>query len=178
MLVRDGGAPKGDPGDESPAVTPVMVALMARDRFRLPAPAIGSSPKAEDLQLVRLPIWLAVARQTWRPYTATATAGGITAVATATPVSVSWTMGDGATVICKGPGTPYRDGRDDPRKSSPTCGHTYLRSSGRDDGYRVTATITWRVTWSASGESGTLPPLSTTSSASFRVAESQAIVTG
>ncbi|GII02766.1 hypothetical protein Pta02_47740 [Planobispora takensis] len=38
-------------------------------------------------------------------------------------------MGDGTTVTCRGPGTPYRESRDDPRRPSLTCGHTYLESS-------------------------------------------------
>ncbi|MEU7894245.1 hypothetical protein AB0B45_15455 [Nonomuraea sp. NPDC049152] len=109
----------------------------------------------------------------------TATAGGITATATATPTLVTWNMGDETTVTCKGPGTPFRHGRDDARKESPTCGHTYVKSSATNPSakYPVTATITWAITWSAAGESGTFPPLVTTSTTSFRVAESQAIVT-
>ncbi|MFI9559105.1 hypothetical protein [Nonomuraea endophytica] len=174
LLVRDGGALEGEPGDDAPAITPIMVALMARDRFTLPSPTIASSPKPSDPQLVRLPIWLAVGSGVWHPYTSSASAGGITATATATPTTVTWSMGDGTTRTCSGPGTLYKEGRDDPREESPTCGHTYLRSSEK---YRVVATITWAVTWSAAGQSGVLPPLVTTAAAGFRVAESQAIVT-
>lgn len=179
LLVRDGGALDGDPGDGAPAITPLMVALMARDSFTLPNPAIASSPKPSDPQLVRLPIWLAVGEDIWHPFTSTASAGGITATATATPTIVSWSMGDGATITCRGPGTAYKQGRDEPRKESPTCGHTYVESSATapNTKYPVAATITWAITWSAAGESGTLPALVTTSSTSFRVAESQAIVT-
>ncbi|MEO3810773.1 hypothetical protein ABGB17_17365 [Sphaerisporangium sp. B11E5] len=152
---------------------------MARDRFVLPIPKISSSPRPSDPQLVRLPIWLAIAHDIWHPYMSTASAGGITATARATPVRVAWVMGDGAIVVCLGPGTRYRDGKDDPRRSSPTCGHTYLESSAEAPHarYRVTATVTWSVTWSAIGQSGTLPALTTTAATSFRVAESQAIVT-
>lgn len=178
LLIRDAGPEQGG-ARGAPAITPVMVALMARDRFVLPVPGIGSSPKPEDPQLVRLPVWLAVSTSQWRPYTASATAGGITATATARPTTVTWRMGDGGTVICRGPGTHYRDGKDDPRKPSPTCGHTYLESSATAPNatYRVTATITWGITWTAGGQSGALPPLTTTASTGFRVAESQAIVT-
>ncbi|MEV2272907.1 hypothetical protein [Nonomuraea africana] len=179
LLVRDGGALEGEPGGDAPVITPIMVALLARDRFTLPSPTIASSPKPSDPQLVRLPVWLAVDQGIWHPYTSSATAGGITATATATPATVTWSMGDGNTKTCRGPGTLYKEGRDDPRKESPTCGHTYVESSATAPNakYPVTATITWAITWSAAGESGTLPPLVTTSSTSFRVAESQAIVT-
>lgn len=168
----------GTPAEGAPAISPLEVALMARDKFVLPRPVIGSSPKPSDLQLVRLNTWLHVERSTWRSYTATATAGGITATVTATPTVTTWTMGDGTTVICRGPGTPYTRSSD-PHSGSPTCGHTYLRSSLDAPGHRfkVTATITWGIQWTAAGSGGTLPPLFTTATTSFRVAESQAIVT-
>ncbi|MFD0882976.1 hypothetical protein ACFQ08_00120 [Streptosporangium algeriense] len=152
---------------------------MARDRLALPVLKIVTSPRSQYPQLVRLPIWLGVARETWHPYTATASAGGVVATVTATPTHVTWIMGDGATVTCRGPGTPYRVGRDDPRKPSPTCGYTYLESSANAPNarYRVTATATWLITWVAAGQRGTLPPLTTTATTGFRVAESQAIVT-
>jgi hypothetical protein len=87
-------------------------------------------------------------------------------------------MGDGAAVTCHGPGTPYAGGN--PAAASPTCGHAYERSSAGQPGgaYRVTATITWDITWtSTGGAGGVMPPLQTTAAAQFRVAESQALNT-
>ncbi|GAA3166005.1 hypothetical protein GCM10010466_66030 [Planomonospora alba] len=158
---------------------PPAAAVAAAERLDLPRPEIGSSPRPEELQLVRFPIWLTVPRRTWRPRTATATEDGTTATVVARPVRVTWTMGDGTTVVCRGPGTAYREGRDDPRRPSPTCGHTYLEPSTDAAGgeYRVTATVTWEATWTAGGRSGPLPPLTTSAGTAFRVAESQAIVT-
>ena len=51
-------------------------------------------------------------------------------------------MGDGSTVTCDGPGTPYQ-AETDPKASSPDCGHTYLRSSARESGqaFVVSATV-------------------------------------
>jgi hypothetical protein len=94
------------------------------------------------------------------------------------PVTVTWTMGDGSQVVCRGPGTPYTEG--DPARPSPTCSHTYPRSSARQPGlrYPVTATTTWRITWTATGvvsASGTLPPLLRTSTTTLRVAEAQTV---
>ena len=87
-------------------------------------------------------------------------------------------MGDGGRVVCHGPGTPYKEGRD-PSEPSPTCGYTYTESSAGGPGgaYTVTATITWKITWSGGGQQGTLEPLTSTASTRFRVAESQGIVT-
>ncbi|MEU2135282.1 hypothetical protein [Streptomyces sp. NPDC018352] len=58
-------------------------------------------------------------------------------------------MGDGATVTCHGPGTPYSADRG--KSTSPDCGHRYERSAaGQPDGrYKGTATATRTVTWTA-----------------------------
>ena len=98
---------------------------------------------------------------------------------TATPVSVAWHPGDGSTVTCHGAGTPYAS-TDDPAAASPDCGHTYTSSSAGQPGgaFQATATITWDITWQgAGGAGGVLPPLFTTATAAFRVAESQALNT-
>ena len=137
------------------------------------------SPAPGDLQLVRLPVWLWVDRAVWVPRSKTAVVPGERVTATATPVSVTWRMGDGSAVFCRGPGIPYSR-QYGPASASPDCGHTYARSSaGQPRGaYKVTATITWIVTWhAAGGAGGTLPPLFTVAAAAFRVAESQAVNT-
>jgi hypothetical protein len=65
----------------------------------------------------------------------------------------------------------------DPRAVSPDCGYIYRRSSASEpaQAFPVSATVHWSVSWSGAGESGTFPDLTTTSSARFRVAESQAL---
>jgi hypothetical protein len=67
-----------------------------------------------------------------------------------------------------------------PRSSSPDCGYTYMLSSAGQprDAYVVTVAVTWAVSWSGGGQSGTLPALSTSTSTRFRVEESQAVITG
>ena len=92
--------------------------------------------------------------------------------ATARPVKVAWSMGDGSTRTCEGPGTAWKPGTD-PRAASPDCGHVYRRAS---DGYTVSATVTWEVIWAGAGQSGTVPGLETTGQVQARVQESQAVV--
>jgi len=89
---------------------------------------------------------------------------------------VSWSLGEGGTVNCAGPGTPYTKGSD-PRAPSPSCGYLYRRSSAGAPGeaFRITATIHWTVTWSGAGQAGTFDDLASMDSVSLRVAESQAI---
>jgi hypothetical protein len=152
------------------ALTPAEVARLARNQLRLPRPEIGSNPAGD--QLVNLPTWLYLA-DGWRTVSATASVPGMSVTATASPTSVTWSMGEGSTVECDGPGTDYhRDA--DPRAESPQCGHTYRRSSGNTT-FAVTATTHWTVTWSGAGQTGTLPELTTTSATQFRVRESQAL---
>lgn len=155
---------------------PGVLAARARALLVLPLPAIESSPPPGSLQLTRLPIWLWISPVAWASQAKTAAVPGESVTATATPASVTWRMGDGSTVTCHGPGTPYSGGN--PAAASPTCGYTYERSSAGQPGgaYRVTATITWDITWKATGRAGgSLPPLHTAGAAQFRVAESQAL---
>ena len=162
-----------------PGPAPGVLAQLARRYLVLPGPVIRSSPAPGDLQLVRLPVWLWVSRAMWAPRSKTASVPGEAVTATATPVAVTWRMGDGSAVTCHGPGIPYTSA-DNPASPSPDCGHVYTRSSAGQPGgaYRVTATITWDITWTAAGGAGgALPPLYSAATAAFRVAESQAVNT-
>jgi hypothetical protein len=170
----------GPPGGGAPAPPPPgVLAQLAVRYLRLPDPVIRSSPAPGALQLTELPTWMWVAPAAWRPQSKTAQVPGESVTATATPVSASWQMGDGKTVTCHGPGTPYAKG-DNPASSSPTCGYTYTRSSAGQPAaaYHVTVTITWDITWTGpGGAGGALPPLFTAAAAPMRVAESQAVNT-
>jgi hypothetical protein len=161
-----------------PAVAPAVLAAMARRYLPLPPPAIQASPAVTADQVVNVPTWLWADPATWGARQATASVPNESATVTATPVTVTWTMGDGSQVVCRGPGTPYTGG--DPARPSPDCGHTYRQSSARQPGlrYPVTATTTWRISWVASGvvaASGTLPSLLRTSTTTLRVAEAQTV---
>lgn len=172
VWIPDGQAPGA-----APVPSPEELAAQARAQLRLPSPLIASSPAGT--QLVRLPTWLWLDRDGWLSRTATAAVPAVSVTATATPVSVVWSMGDGSTVTCTGPGTPFTS-RGDPRAASPDCGHTYQRSSAGAPGeqFRVTATVSWRIAWAGAGASGTFPDLTTSASAALRVAEAQALGTG
>ncbi|GIJ12618.1 hypothetical protein ACFFMR_29040 [Micromonospora andamanensis] len=161
----------GDP----PVVSPAVLARQARARLDLPRVVIRMNPPGD--QLVNLPAWLALDRGSWGSHSATASVPGVSVTATARPVKASWSMGDGVTVTCEGPGTLWASGTD-PAKASPDCGHVYRRSSAGSPGghYTVTVTITWEVTWAGAGQSGTVPGLTTTGQVQTRVQESQAVV--
>ncbi len=166
----------GGAADPAPAPAPADLARRARAQLRLPEPEMGMSPRGE--QLVNLPTWLWLARSDWRRVSAAASVPGVSVTAAARPAKTVWTFGDGSSVTCQGPGTPYA-GAVDANQSSPDCGHTYRTSSaGRPScAYIVSATVHWKVTWAGAGQTGTFPDLTTTSNASVRVAESHALNT-
>lgn len=161
----------GDP----PVVSPAVLARQARARLDLPRVVIRMNPPGD--QLVNLPAWLALDPASWRSQSATASVPGVSVTATARPVRASWSMGDGVTVTCTGPGTPWTSGTS-PAKASPDCGHVYRRSSASAPGgrYTVTVTVTWEVTWAGAGQSGTVPGLTTSGQVQTWVQESQAVV--
>jgi hypothetical protein len=159
-----------------PSLTPEELALQAVKQVRrqLPAVAVGFNPPG--LQVVWKPTWLWVEPASWRPVTATASAPGVTASVTATPQRVTWAMGDGAQVVCDGPGTPYDSSQ---AGQEPACGHTYQQSSARQPGgaYPVTATVTYQVSWEAVGApgGGPLPPITSINEFPLQVTEVQAL---
>jgi hypothetical protein len=172
VWIADGQAPGA-----STRPSPEDLAQQARSQLRMPSPRIVSNPT--ETQLVTLPTWLWLERDSWGPQSATASVPGVSVTAVATPTSVSWSMGDGTELTCTGPGTPFPPGGN-PDAASPDCGHTYHRSSARAPGgaFPVSATVHWTVTWSGAGTGGTFPDMTTNASASFRVAEAQALGIG
>jgi hypothetical protein len=83
----------------------------------------------------------------WQTLTATANARTVTATATATPAKVVWDMGDGDSVTCDGPGTPYSASDSN---ATTDCSYTWPQAGN----YTVTATVYWSVTWTAVGTAG------------------------
>jgi hypothetical protein len=166
-----------------PVVDPSSVAAQAAASMALPVPVIEHDPSPDAV--VNLPTWLWIDPAVWHGYTATAAVSGVSATATAVPQSVTWSMGDGESVVCDDPGTAYRT--DEPASVQHTdCQHTYVRSSAGErspDGnpdhaaFTVTATITWSVSWTSSvpGAGGSLAPQETSSSVPLRVVQVQSV---
>jgi hypothetical protein len=167
----------------APSVDPYSLALQAEKSIVLPDPVIDTDPPGTSV--VNLPTWLWVNSDIWHEYQVTASAGPVSATASAVPTSVAWSMGDGGSVTCAGPGDPY-----DPALPSAVqatdCSYTYgISSAGQpsadgnpDDGaFLVTATISWSVSWSAQGAAGggSLPPLTTSSTTVLRVEQVESV---
>lgn len=138
-------------------VDPAVLAQRAVDSMTLLGPDIAS-PRAAGKYTVGVPMWMWVNQSatTFGPNTASASAGGITVTATAKVSKIVWKMGDGDSVTCNGPGTPYQ--ASEGMAQSPTCGHVYSKTSaGAKNGkFPVTATSTWTIDWQGGGQAGQL----------------------
>jgi hypothetical protein len=137
-----------DLGEADP--TTAELAQQVSDSAAFPAVRVHTAPEGRTYVRVRTALWVD-GFQTVQ--TDPITLAGQTVQATATPRSVTWNLGE-TTITCNGPGRP----------NDTSCSHAYQRSSAREPGraYRVSATVTWDVTWTCEGaacdaEAGPLP---------------------
>ena len=168
----------------------IALATAAYGQLVMPTPVPSHYPtgtlreNGHPYTLVNANTWFWTDPATWQPVSKTVTAGAVWGKATATPISLSFTPGDGArAVTCPGPGTAFKATVD--TWVSPVnpqgCSYRYPNSSygiGGDDQVTSTYTITWRVDWTGSdGTSGAFNSLQTQTTSRFSVAELQTVVT-
>lgn len=116
---------------------------------------IGIVPEDEPgrIGLVGLPVWMWVENpdeRTFGPVEASASDQGLTVTIEAKVDRIVWDLGDGTTVTCTGPGTPYEDRF--AGEASPDCGHRFTRQGQ----YEVSATSYWTATWEGGDQRGEL----------------------
>lgn len=169
------GRKKAEPDKKKPQINLSAVArtLVVRLQLPDPTPQIGPDPSVNEWKMaaVGYPLWL----WTGGPRTVTSQmrAHGVTFTLRATWLSTDFDMGDGHRVTCTSTSaytTQVKVGA-----KSPDCGYTYLTSSLPKGNYTVTATTNWRISWSALGQSGSLPG-SYSGSRSLPVGELNALV--
>jgi hypothetical protein len=155
---------------------PAELLAAARERLVLPAPEVRFSPATT--QVVQVPTWMWIDPTSWTPQSSTVAVPGVSVTVRAVPVASVWTMGDGTTLHCSGPGTPFDSHRDDPSAGS-TCSHTYTTSSANAPGgaFSGSVTVIWRASATVTGAAGggTLPDLARTHRFTMRVAQVQAL---
>lgn len=167
--------PKPDAGRH---VSVKAVVQRAVKQLKLPKPVIHTSPREDLGQVVHVPTWMWVERKSWKPVTVSVAVEGVEVTATARPRKAVWLMGDGGSVVCRGPGTPYSD-RYGPKASSPDCGYTYQRASLREPNgsFTVSVRVSWDVEWHGGGRAGVVPGLGMAAQRQLEVDEVQAVVT-
>lgn len=141
--------------DAAPPPDPGEMAVRAVAQMNLHAPAIGIVPEASpgSVGIVGLPVWMWVADpgpSVSGPNARSISERGYTVTLTARVTKYVWNMGDGGSVTCTTPGTPYSDARG--LAASPDCGYRYVS----DGNHPVSVTSYWQVDWSGIGRTGTL----------------------
>ena len=166
----------GDPVNPGPDLD--ALARQAYDEVPLGFPVPVTSPGLDVDQITGLPTWLWLEPDSWSEPSARAEIPGFWVEVTAHPERVVWVMGDGETVTCDGPGTPYDPAVDDDAQTT-DCSHVYQHTSvGEPDGrYAASVTIEWSVDWeSSTGATGVLADGSRTTTFALTVTERQAVV--
>ncbi|MGZ4784652.1 MAG: hypothetical protein ACXV5S_03205 [Acidimicrobiales bacterium] len=154
-----------------PLEAPERAADEARRLLVIAPPNVALSPPATAAQLVGLPTWFWVV-DAWQSLQASATLGPVTSTVVATPTSLTFTLDDGTSFSCDGPGTPYDTSRD-PADQQSSCTHTFERSGHAV----VTATVTYATHWTANtGVGGDLDDLTRTTTVPVTVEEAQAVI--
>ena len=164
-------------------VDPRQLALMARSRLPFTLPDVHFSPplrSAEDFLLVQLPTWIWV--EDWSSTSRTATAGGVTATVTTTPVRQEWDFTPGrhdpdTEGGCGGPGARYDPSRQ-PEDQSTECSITFRHSSAAEPGaaYEGHLSVVYEVTWTSNiGVGGALGEVRRTTVVPVPVGEQQAL---
>lgn len=172
----------------APPVDPTTLAASAAKQLALGAGQISASPSAnvDGLTGVASWFWLTPAPGT---DSVAVTRGGEHVTVTAKESSVDWSFGDNDTLDA-GPGIPYQSGT----VPASAVTHAYqtrclpgdqghdpdvLASCGAD-GYTITATVTWSITYTATGpvaRAGALTSRTTAASVTYPVTEARGFLT-
>ncbi|HUB73493.1 MAG TPA: hypothetical protein VL979_05610 [Solirubrobacteraceae bacterium] len=174
--------------EAAPPVNPAALAAAAASRIPLDAGHIESSPSAQVDGLTGANSWFWLSPAPPSTRTVSVSERGEHVTVTATASVVRWTFGDGSS-LTGGAGVPYQPGsvpsdailHDYQTRCLPgDQGHdpNVLASCGAD-GYTVTATLEWGVSFTAHGpvtRAGSLPTRSTAASLTYPVSEARAFL--
>jgi hypothetical protein len=157
---------------------PGDLAAEARRYLLLPLPQPSLSPAGD--QVVNLATWLWIDPTGWTQRTSTVAVPGESVTVFARPEAVIWSLGDGTVITCDGPGVAF-DPTIPAAAQTPTCSHTFTRSSASRPGsaFEASVTVRWRASWTVTGAAGggDLGVIERTAAFPIRVGEVQAINT-
>jgi hypothetical protein len=166
----------------SPPVGPEAAALRAEELLTLPQPSGHRSPNESQERdghpytYVNLWTWYWTDASTWKPLSATARAGGVSATVTVTPKQLVFDAGDGSQpAVCDGPGRPWTSSDGNAAPADGGCGYRYTRATSSP--ITSTQSIVWGVTWTSSGgSSGSLADLTTSQAGPLMVLQIETVV--
>lgn len=119
------------PGTGDPVADGVLTEIVqqAFDTIVAPLPVLALSPPDDRAHLVGMPSWLAIDVAGFEAISGSVAAGEVGVTGWLVPVRVEWTMGDGESVTCPGPGNRY-----DPavafEAQAAECSYTYTHTPG------------------------------------------------
>lgn len=179
--------PPGKGPTAPPPPSPAQLALMAASHMTLPAPTIQTWPPMAKGAVVNLSTWVHVTN--WGASTTSASAGPVTSTVTARPTTMVLSAPDSTdagedynspiTATCAGPGPIYNPGIPDSAQSSP-CELTWAWPSANFNSfgtYPMVVSVSYQVSWAASGApgGGPLPSITATATIPLHVGEIEAI---
>lgn len=161
----------------APQITPQQAAQVAIAKLTFTSAGPGAGPTRTDNDLpfdapVGYPVWLWADGGTTADRTVSDSVQGMDVQIAVRFDQLTWNPGDGSGTFTCGTGTPWVKGGQEPAAKSPTCDYTY-QEMGK---YTLTATTHWTITWTAGGQTGTVP-VAMAQRRPFDVGELQTILT-
>ena len=163
-------------------VTPASLAQQAFATIHFPRPSGDRQPRPDRLwhgtpfTYTNVWTWYWTDPSSWKTLSATASAAGLSATVTATPVELDFDPGDGSPAVsCSGPGVPWTDAYGFAAPSTEGgCGYKYRKVTSSP--ITTTQTIVWAITWQGTGNtSGQIPSLSTSTSGQIQVLQIETV---
>jgi len=164
--------PKPSVPKPRPPAEPTALKAVAQLTLPVNAPQIGPKPDQNRWGMIPVgyPVWMWTNGSS--KLTRTVTQDGLTVNITATRQQVAFNMGDGV-VVCKTFTVRPAHLTNDPMQRSPTCGYVY-QTPGK---YTVSATTTWLIDWTATGQTGQFTVTDTaTSSTPLTIGELYSVI--
>ena len=157
-----------------PDLSARQLAQAVRDLVTRKIPPLSPelSPPVATGGFVNFPTWFAAVDP--GPIRADAAIPGLNASVTARVRSSDWDSGDGSIIHCVGLGSPAT--RRVGGRGSVLAHIPYVLGRRGGATFAITVSVTWAVSWRAStGQTGTLPDITTTATFAYRVREIQTI---
>jgi hypothetical protein len=142
------------PGESDPVEDGVITEIVqeAFDRIDARLPQLALTPGVDGVHITGLASWLAVDPAGWERIEGSVDAGGISVTAWLDPMETIWEVGDGASLVCEGPGSVY-----DPQvalaQQDDSCSHTFAAVAG-SGGWEVTARVVYAAGYEVMGVPG------------------------
>ena len=158
--------------------------VRARLESQMPQPTVSASPAVGTASIVSVPVFVAVTNWSGR-LTDSGCAGAVCVTVTATP-TLQFAPGEpsASSVACAGAGSRFDPSKDPKLQAAAAgaCAYSYRQRtgvSGRPTAWLGVVSVSWVISWRANtGETGTLPSVTRSTSLPRSVQEVQTVIIG